>query len=477
VTVSNPTSPAGGGVSGSLACTVSGWQGAGQAGPSGRTGAAFAYDEQNKRLVLFGGSPNPAAQSYVNDTWTFDGVTWTLAQIACAACTDRPSPRAFAAMAWDAAHGRIVLSGGVGDASPFDDAWFWNGTIWARLPGGLPSGRWAVAMAFDYSLWQFVMHGGSSSPVVGGCHTTLDETYVWDGVSPSAVARSPAVTPGARFGASFACARGFGRCLLYGGLLEVNAGSCAQSTLGTSFWWDGSTWRDAGAVSPPPRAFATLLADSRRNLLYLSGGRSASGASLADTWLFDPSSLLAPLWSQTVFADPSPGREGAAFAFEPQLGRAFLVGGQSVDPLGMRTFLTDVWTFAPSEDESCPLTNASAIGPTTITVPATQGAFTATGITFAPCRQVTFTATGTIGVDTSVCAVGVTADGALGCGSPSVYRYNTGSLIGRIAPDGAPFFIGAARTLSFPYGGPLELLVDDAAPTDNTGAYSVAVTY
>src|SRR5690242_6084323 len=38
-----------------------------------RLGHAMTYDPISKRIVLFGG----ICKTYLNDTWTFDGTTWT----------------------------------------------------------------------------------------------------------------------------------------------------------------------------------------------------------------------------------------------------------------------------------------------------------------------------------------------------------------------------------------------------------------
>jgi hypothetical protein len=43
--------------------------------PTPRSGMAMAYDAVCGKIVLFGGSDSNL--SYLGDTWTFDGVTWT----------------------------------------------------------------------------------------------------------------------------------------------------------------------------------------------------------------------------------------------------------------------------------------------------------------------------------------------------------------------------------------------------------------
>src|SRR5262245_54514259 len=67
--------------------------------------AAMAYDAARGRVVLFGGSF--ANGTYSADTWEYDGQAWRLR-----VTTNRPSGRGGHAMSYDAARGRVVLFGG-----------------------------------------------------------------------------------------------------------------------------------------------------------------------------------------------------------------------------------------------------------------------------------------------------------------------------------------------------------------------------
>jgi Galactose oxidase, central domain len=42
--------------------------------PPARSYLAMTYDAASGKVIMFGGSD---ANGYLNDTWTFDGVTWT----------------------------------------------------------------------------------------------------------------------------------------------------------------------------------------------------------------------------------------------------------------------------------------------------------------------------------------------------------------------------------------------------------------
>jgi hypothetical protein len=71
---------------------------------------------------MFGG----LASRYYGDTWTWDGASWTKQSPALS-----PSPRIYAAMAYDEAHGQVVLFGGA-ESTFYGDTWIWDGTNWIR---------------------------------------------------------------------------------------------------------------------------------------------------------------------------------------------------------------------------------------------------------------------------------------------------------------------------------------------------------
>lgn len=96
--------------------------------PSARYGASMAYNANNSTWVLFGGV---TVNGYSNETWTFNGTTWTNATSANPYA--KPLPRANAQMAYHTASTSVVLFGGLGPISDFGDTWTWNGTAWTNL--------------------------------------------------------------------------------------------------------------------------------------------------------------------------------------------------------------------------------------------------------------------------------------------------------------------------------------------------------
>lgn len=92
--------------------------------PSARYGAMMAYDANHSKWVLFGGV---TVNGYSNETWTFNGTTWTNVTPATS-----PSPRAYGAMAYLTANTTTVLFGGLDSLVDYNDTWVWNGTTWTQ---------------------------------------------------------------------------------------------------------------------------------------------------------------------------------------------------------------------------------------------------------------------------------------------------------------------------------------------------------
>src|SRR5438132_14194009 len=71
--------------------------------PPARSYLAMTYDPASGKIVMFGGYDGTG---YLNDTWTFDGTTWS--QVAAPIS---PPRRAAAQIAYDASTQKVVLFG------------------------------------------------------------------------------------------------------------------------------------------------------------------------------------------------------------------------------------------------------------------------------------------------------------------------------------------------------------------------------
>lgn len=128
-------------------------------GPSPRRAAALTYDPISRTVVLFAGDNGggDCCGTYNNDTWSWDGASWT--QLSPASS---PPARTEQMMAYDAGLFQVVLYGGYSTPGQgLADTWAWNGRTWRQLRlGTQPSGRWGSAMAYDPLSSGLVLFGG-----------------------------------------------------------------------------------------------------------------------------------------------------------------------------------------------------------------------------------------------------------------------------------------------------------------------------
>lgn len=90
--------------------------------------ASLAGDAGRKQLVLFGGNPGTGAPVPA-ETWTYDGSAWKKLMPA-----QSPPARYDAPMVFDPDKHRLVLFGGQGlgegQSGPLNDTWTWDGASW-----------------------------------------------------------------------------------------------------------------------------------------------------------------------------------------------------------------------------------------------------------------------------------------------------------------------------------------------------------
>src|SRR6516164_2160550 len=89
--------------------------------PPARSYLAMTYDAAIGKIIMFGGYDGV---TYLNDTWLFDGVSWTRA----IGSRLSPGPRANAQMAYDSVTHKVVLFGGYNGTRYLGDTWIWDGT-------------------------------------------------------------------------------------------------------------------------------------------------------------------------------------------------------------------------------------------------------------------------------------------------------------------------------------------------------------
>ena len=150
------------------------WKRVATEGPPGRGRAALAHDRRRRRVVLFGGVSAPSgpnqSQTFLNDTWTWDGERWRRA------AEGGPAGRYAHGMVFDERAGVVLLYGGAAahSGAPLSDMWRWDGEHWTeiRLTGPTPGHRYQPVMVYDRARDRTVLYGGIGGP---------SDTWEWDG--------------------------------------------------------------------------------------------------------------------------------------------------------------------------------------------------------------------------------------------------------------------------------------------------------
>jgi hypothetical protein len=287
----------------------------------------MAYDAATGTVVLFGGEGKPThvggRDLLFDDTWTWDGTTWTRQHPAV-----HPPALTNASMAYDAATSTVVLFGGY-DGERLGQTWTWDGTTWTRQqPAARPPARFRASMAYDAATGTVVLFGGL------GLHGTADfalgDTWTWDGTAWTR--QHPAASPSPRDAASMAYDTATSTVVLFGG-------SGRHILHEAQTWtWDGTTWtKQTPGTSPPGRIAASMAYDAATGTVVLFGGvgRVPHGNRvLADTWTWDGTT-----WTQQTPATSPPGRDDAAMAYDGAASTVVLFGGHR------HGFLADTWTW------------------------------------------------------------------------------------------------------------------------------------
>ena len=283
--------------------------------PAPRSFQGMAYDPMIKATMMFGGAGDGSLT--FSDTWIWRG-NWFLTHPSVS-----PSPRQGLAMAYDGASGTVVLFGGCSNNSPsctyYNDTWTWDGKSWTQqFPSVSPSPRTSY-MAYDETTKSVVLFGGTNTT------TTLGDTWIWDGVTKTWTEKSPAASPSARL-APIAYDRGTGSIVLFGGA-PLPPYAYPLEAYGDTWTWNGTTWTQlAPANSPSSRSGAGLAYDDALGKLVLFGG-SVDGnfeQSANDTWTWDGTN-----WTEIYPSSVATNRYNFSMTYEPGFQALLMFGGFS----------------------------------------------------------------------------------------------------------------------------------------------------
>lgn len=223
----------------------------------------------------------PSYSSYLNETWKYNATTNTWTNTA-ATLIDANGPlpgRSQQVMVYDGYH--VMLYGGQGGSSTagvFEDTWTFNGTSWTKgTPTNPPFGRYGAKAAFQAGVGT-VMFGGFGG---AGNGVYLLETWIWDGSGSTWTIQNigNGLSPKARI--QHVMAASTTQVLLFGGV--ISSGEFQNDTWAFS----GGAWTQLHpATSPSVRGNAVMSYDSANSIYVLFGGMNEYNY-LPETWTFN----------------------------------------------------------------------------------------------------------------------------------------------------------------------------------------------
>ena len=223
--------------------------------PSARWTHGMAYDEERRRIVLFGGLATDQVGSALNDTWEWDGSNWN--QVTTQT-SPTPARGIHGAIAYDSVRKQIVIRGGgtFPGQTLYGDTWTYNGTDWTPVSGTGPGPRVAPAMAFDKARGELLLFGGGNwNPYFGDMWRFNGTT--WSSIT---VTGGPSQRQSARM--VFDSTRSL--VLLFGG--------DNSSALADLWEWNGASWAPVSVTPPPARCCFAFAHDTRRGEAVIFGG-------------------------------------------------------------------------------------------------------------------------------------------------------------------------------------------------------------
>ncbi len=245
--------------------------------PAARTSAMMC--SFGNQVVLFGGAAPPFSTH--SDTWTYDGTTWT--QLAP---TTSPSGRLDANMVYDPIRNVVVMYGG-GASGPFggssnDETWEFNGATWTQITTATTPGGLAIhGMAYDLIRQRVVVYGGSANSTF-----PIAESKTWEYDGKNWAAMAPTRSPGPLERPAMCFDSRLGKVVLFGGIDPQVGGT---NTLWT---YDGTTWAPLaiGGTLPAARTGSRMVHDSARKVTIMHGGMNfTNGQLMNETWELDAS--------------------------------------------------------------------------------------------------------------------------------------------------------------------------------------------
>ena len=302
--------------------------------PTPRIYSDMAFEASTGRMVL---GPGQGPFGLQNDTWTFDGSTWTN-HGASATVTPRTQP----AICYAPGIGTMLFGGGVYPTTYHNDTWRFFGTQWLNtVVYGAPPPRMGHDMVWASNWNCMVMFGGYNGSTLGD---TWSLTTSFPGVQWNQMLVPNTIPPRQSHAMAFDQRRN--RLVVFGGA-DANGqflGDTWEMTPATFGW----QWIQRTPTQSPPRRWQHKMDyDPARGVVVMTGGYGNPqcgqycASHLNDVWEYDGDT-----WIQRVPSTSLPAvREGAGFAYDSQRQRFVMQGGSGSTP-----FPGETWYYTAGND-------------------------------------------------------------------------------------------------------------------------------
>ncbi|MEX1254701.1 MAG: kelch repeat-containing protein [Dehalococcoidia bacterium] len=238
----------------------------------------------------------------------------------------QPAPRRDHSLV--AAGSSLVLFGGRGPEGTMQDLWRYDvdADAWTEFGATGPSARFGHNAVWDSARERVAVFGGQAASAF------FNDLWSFDPASNAWLQLSAGAGPAPRYGAAAAIDTA-GRLVLSHGFTDSGRfDDTWLHDLASGVWTDVSP---AEGPRPVERCLMRAVWDSKAQRLLMFGGQTDATPYLGDLWAFDGAG-----WNE-IAVDPKPSpRKFYAMAFDPDAGRAVLVGGDTEDGPA-----NDVWTF------------------------------------------------------------------------------------------------------------------------------------
>ena len=283
--------------------------------PGARWGHIFIYDPAHDNTLFFGGARERG--TFLNDTWTWDGSTWTHHQ------TTSPPHRSFAAATFHADRGTIVLHGGRGNEHiTHSDTWEWNGSSWKELEAKSLHQSDHHQIIYLEREKKIIAFGGWNGEDVSG------NTWMWNGTWKQVTTEGPRKR--AAFGMTYDNPEK--RVILFGGLW-------IDGQYADLWQWKNQTWEQLGGpYDNSSLDHHAMTYDAKRQQIVLFGGKNYRYVLSGKT-----RSVEKNLISDIATEGPSP-RHSIGITYDTRRDCVLLYGGKEYQG-DEQVALSDLWIW------------------------------------------------------------------------------------------------------------------------------------